>query len=294
MRILVTGVSGMLGSAMAIELSKKHEVFGTGNSTMNVPIPYKVFDLSNDSYDELIRWCRPELIIHCAALTHGNYCQNKPLNALNINGYSLQKLIDATEDSVKIIYISTDAVFPSRLHMAKENDCTFPESVYGKSKELGEFFLLNSERASIIIRTTIVGFNQYRKKKGFLEWIIDSVKAKEDISLFDDVLFTPIAIWDFIKEIDFLIYKDSYKHKLLHIAGREPCTKYKFGIAMLEALSLSTDEVKKGYISSFAERAKRSNDQTLSTTFYQKTYNRQLPSLSETIKSIKTAYYEIN
>ena len=32
-------------------------------------------------------------------------------------------------------------MFPSSLNLAKESDCVFPENVYGKSKELGEFFL---------------------------------------------------------------------------------------------------------------------------------------------------------
>lgn len=294
MRILVTGVSGMLGSSLAIELSKKHDVFGTGNSLMNIPITYKVFDLSQDSYGELIQWSQPEVIVHCAALTHGNYCQENVLEAFNINGYSLQKFMNATDDNVKIIYISTDAVFPSRLHMAKETDCPSPESVYGKSKELGEFFLLNSERNFTIVRTTIVGFNSYRNKQGFLEWIINSAKSDEEISLFDDVLFTPITIWDLIKEIDFILDKGLYEEKVLHIAGGEACTKYAFGIAMLEALSLSTDKVKKGYISRFVYRAKRSNDQTLSTDFYQKKFLRELPSLTKTIESIKTKYHEID
>ena len=170
MRILVTGVSGMLGSSLAVELSQKHKVFGTGNSVMSLPIDYRIFDLSNESYKELIDWSQPELIIHCAALTNGNYCQNNPLEAFNVNGCATKKLMDASEDHVKIMYVSTDAVFSSSLHMAKEIDCSSPENVYGKSKELGEFFLLNSNRDYLILRTTIVGLNAYRDKEGFVEW----------------------------------------------------------------------------------------------------------------------------
>ena len=76
----------------------------------------------------------------------------------------MQKILKATDPSVGIIYISTDAVFPSSLHMAKHTDCTQPESVYGKSKELAEFFLLNSDRKYTIIRTTIVGLNENKSK----------------------------------------------------------------------------------------------------------------------------------
>lgn len=288
MRILVTGVSGMLGSSLAVELSRNHKVFGTGNSEMSLPIAYKVFDLSNESYKELMNWSQPELIIHCAALTNGNYCQNNPLDAFNINGCATKKLIDASEDHVKIMYVSTDAVFSSSLHMAKEVDCTSPENVYGKSKELGEFFLLNSNRDYLIIRTTIVGLNVYTDKKGFVEWILNSVKGQETIILFDDVLFTPISIWDFILEIIFLIDQNLYESKVLHLAGGEVSTKYEFGYSLIQALSLDTAYIKKGYISKFTNRAKRSNDQTLDCLLYQKKFNRKLPKLKDTINTIKS------
>ncbi|TGV03849.1 SDR family oxidoreductase [Flavivirga rizhaonensis] len=290
MRILITGVSGMLGSSMAVELSKAHQVFGTGNSEMDLPINYCIFDLSKGSYKELIDWSKPELIIHCAALTHGNYCQKNPMEALNVNGYSVSKLLEATDEKVKLIYVSTDAVFSSGIHLAKESDCVFPENVYGKSKELGEFFILNSYRNCLIIRTTIVGMNMYRDKSGFVEWIMNSSQNNEEITLFDDVLFTPISIWDFMEEIKFLITLESFSSKILHISGNEVCTKYEFGMLLLEEFSLNVKKVKKGSINIFTDRAKRSNDQTLDCTFYQEKYNRKLPSLRKTIKTMKKVY----
>lgn len=286
-RILITGASGMLGSSLAIDLSRSHNVFATGNSKMSLPLNYKIFDLSNESYKELIDWSKPELIIHCAALTNGNFCQNNPFDAFNINGYATKKFLDATEDYVKIIYISTDAVFTSSLNMAKEIDCTFPDNVYGKSKELGEFFLLNSNRDYLVLRTTIVGLNTYSNKNGFIEWILNSVKAKETISLFDDVLFSPISIWDFISEINFLVNKSSYKHKIFHLAAVEAISKYEFGKLLIKSLSLDLSYIKKGNISKFIDRAKRSNDQSLDCTFYQKIFNRKLPKIQDTIRTIK-------
>ena len=111
----------MLGSSLAIELCKeKYKVFGTGFSKISLPIDYKVFDLKTDSYKTLIEWSNPEIIIHCAALTDGNYCENNFKDAFNINSFSVKKLIENSKDNVKIIYISTDAVFSSKLNMAKK------------------------------------------------------------------------------------------------------------------------------------------------------------------------------
>ena len=206
MRILITGASGMLGATIVKMMSKKFTVFGTGNSEYeSIDCEYLIFDLLNDNYDELISWSNPDLIIHSGALTNSNYCNENPLEAFNINGLSVKKLIDATNDSVKIIYISTDdAVFPSERHMAKEVNPVFPENIYGKSKELGEFFLTTSNRVYTIIRTTIVGLNENNKKSGFLEWIINSSINSVYIDLFGDVIFNPISIWDLTNEISYL------------------------------------------------------------------------------------------
>jgi len=293
MRILVTGASGMLGSTLAIELSKKYKVFGTGNSDISIPIDYRVFDLSNESYKELIDWSQPELIIHCAAITNGNYCQENSLKAIDVNGVSVHKLLNATNNNTKIIYISTDAVFPSSLHMAREVDFVLPENIYGKSKELGEFFLKTSEdRPYTIIRTTIVGLNINKNKSGFVEWIINTTKENKELGLFSDVFFTPISIWSLVDEINFLIYTDNINSEILHIGG-ELCTKFDFGDKLLKMLNISTKKLSKSLISSFKDRAKRSNDQSLDSNYYYNKYDRKLVNLDQTILKIKE-YYEYN
>ena len=159
----------MLGSNMATYFSHYFDVFATGNSDVDFlgDVQYKKFDLSGDDFYRLIEWSNPDIIVHCAALTNGNYCEENPLDAFNINGVSVKKLLDSTSPNVKIIYISTDAVFPSDLHMANEKDNVNPQSIYGKSKELGEYYLINSNRDYLIIRTTIVGLNLNKKKSSF-------------------------------------------------------------------------------------------------------------------------------
>lgn len=291
--LLITGATGMLGATLVKVFQKNFEVYATSTHSNGLDYfkHFKTFDLFKESYKELMDWANPEVIIHCAALTNGNYCENNPEQAFLINGIAVKKILSSTNQNVKIIYISTDAVFPSNLHLAAEDDCTLPESVYGKSKEIGEFFLRNSNRDYKIIRTTIVGFNENKQRQGFLEWIISSVKNKEEIMLFDDVIFTPITIWDLAKVLRKIIENfSSISNKILHVVGTEFCTKYEFGILLLEAINLPKDSIKRGKISLFIERAKRSNDQTLSCKHSQKILNLNLPSIKDTIENIKANY----
>jgi len=289
--VLITGASGMLGATLVNELKNDFNVFATGSS--NFPEQYsnyKKFDLRSESYEELIEWADPDIILHGGALTNGNHCEQKPYDAFAINGISVRKFLEATNKNIKIIYISTDAVFPSSVHLAKEDDIVCPENVYGKSKELGEFFLnITEDRSYTIIRTTIVGLNINKRRKSFLEWIISSAKDHEKFGLFTDVVFCPISIWDLANEIRFIICKN-VDEKVFHIAG-ELCTKFDFGEKLLNALNIRTEMLSKTLITSFGNRAKRSNDQSLDSAYYQNKYNRRLPTLDETISKIKN-YYE--
>ena len=83
------------------------------------------------------------------------------------------------------------------------------------------------------------------------------------------------------------INKNSYKHKIFHLSGDDAISKYEFGKLLIKSLSLNLSYINKGKISKFTERAKRSNNQTLDCTFYQKIFKRKLPKIQDTIKTIK-------
>jgi dTDP-4-dehydrorhamnose reductase len=289
--ILITGASGMLGALLVNDLKDEYNIYATGNSFFKEQhSQFMKFDLKSDCYLELIEWANPDIIIHSAALTNGNFCEENPNDAFNINGVSVHKFLKATHSAVKIIYISSDAVFPSNLHLAKELDCVSPENVYGKSKELGEFFLKTSiDRNYTIIRTTIFGLNLNPGKTGFVEWIINTAKEGNELGLFTDVLFTPISIWDLANEIKFLINTDNINSECLHIAG-EICTKFEFGYRLLDSLSIPTKTLSKSFISSYKDRAKRSNDQSLASNYYSEKYQRELVSLDQAILKLKDHY----
>ena len=290
-RLLITGANGMLGNALFEELSTSFEIYLTGSQPQSV-INYKnyfQFDLSNQNYEELIFWSNPEIIIHCAAIIDSNYCEKFPRIAFEINSFSITKFIEVLPPSTRFIYISSDAVFPSSMHFPAENELTYAESVYGKSKELGEFFLLNSSIEYTIIRTTVVGYNFKRENFSLAEWIISSAKNGKKISLFEDVMFTPISIWDFAKQIK-LVLKSKYIKQRLHLAGTEICSKYDFGIKLLNSIGASIENVSKGTIDKMPSSANRSRDQSLNCNYYQSSENIILPDINQTINSLKENY----
>ena len=281
----------MLGTALFDELKNRHNLFLTGTQNQSVVKfhNYLKFDLSSQSYKELIDWSKPDIVIHCAAIVDGTLCEKKPQLAFEINSYSVLKFIEFLPETTKFIYISSDAVFPNYLNYPTENDFTNSNNIYGKSKELGEYFILNSSMDYTIVRTTLVGFNFYKENNSLAEWIIDSVRKSKNITLFDDVKFTPISIWDFAGLIE-LVLGTNYRKSKLHICGSEVSTKYEFGIKLLNAIHLSTDYVIKESINNFKLNSNRSNDQSLNSNFFEKAENILLPNLEKTIISLKNNY----
>jgi dTDP-4-dehydrorhamnose reductase len=290
-RVLITGANGMLGISISEELQNYFNLYLTGKQEKSVinHTNYLKFDLSNQNYIELVNWANPDIVIHCAAITDGCYCQNNPIQAFEINSFSVVKLIDKLPDSTRFVYISTDAVFPSFIKYPTEKDLTYSESVYGKSKEVGEFFLLNSKIDYTIIRTTIVGYNCYKENNSFVEWIVKSAKNNKEISLFDDVKFTPISIWDFSKLI-VKVLKPDYSKKKIHIAGNEICTKYDFGIKLLNSIGLPTHKITQASINNMKLRANRSNNQSIDCDYFQSLEKIKLPDIQQTINSLKNNY----
>lgn len=283
--ILITGASGMLGATLVQRLQKSHNVFATGRLQFqdNPAKLFMEFDLTSESYDMLLNWSNPEMIIHCAAITNVDYCENNPEEAVVINAESVQKFFKC-RPNVKIIFISSDAVFPDGIHMANEKDQILPGNIYGKTKETGENYINDNLGSHLTIRTTIIGKNINPNSSSFVEWIVKSVREGKEINLFEDVIFTPISIWDFADELEWIIDHDLIG--LFHIVGKDCINKYKFGYEICNRLDLNTKLLKKSCIENRNFIARRSKDQTLDSSCYQRFTNRKLPSIEQTIESV--------
>jgi len=291
MRILITGASGMLGATFIEKWRDKFEIFATDKESFtNSPAKnFMGFDMLNDSYDVLINWAKPDVIIHCAAITNVDYCEDNTEQAMAVNAESVNKSLKYGSNA-RLIFISSDAVFPDGIYMATEKDQTSPENIYGKTKEAGEKYIKDASGNHIAIRTTIVGKNINPSYQGFVEWIVNSVKNGKEIMLFEDVLFTPITIWHLANEIEWII--SSNISGIIHVAGCEPISKYDFGKKICEGLELDTNLIKKGSMDNVKFNAKRSNDQTLDSGFYNSISNRTLPSADETVNIIVKHFQE--
>lgn len=277
-RVLVTGMSGMLGGVLAKAWLQKYR--------LSTVMGKQQFNFALDDYERLYQVTRPDVVVHAAALTNLEYCENNPEETLLVNGKSVGKLVSAMPEA-RVIFISSDAVFPPNTKNATENTETNPQTIYGQAKELGEQLLLKAKNGSII-RTTIVGRNINKPGSSLTEWIVNSLKNKQEITLFDDVWFTPISVWHLREALEWVIENET--PRILHIAGGERVTKYQYGFELARMLKLPTKLIKKGKLRDSGMTAKRSNEMSLDSSLYEKLSGNKLPNLKEVIRMIADSY----
>ena len=178
-KLLITGVSGLLGNNLTYYFKNKYEILGLYNShpiTVN-GIRTEKCDISHkDSIKRIIHEFNPSIIIHCASLTNIDQCEIDKDITKKINVLSTKHLVECVANKdVKLIYISTDAVYDGIKGDFSENDNINPLNYYGLSKYEGELEITKKEN-SLIFRTNIFGWN-IQDKKSLGEWILDELRA---------------------------------------------------------------------------------------------------------------------
>jgi dTDP-4-dehydrorhamnose reductase len=150
MRILLTGVTGQVGRALAPRLQE----FGT------IAAPKRAeFDLSKpDSLRAVLDQLKPDLIINPAAYTAVDRAEDERELAFLINAEAPTVIARwAAAHDVPMVHFSTDYVFDGSGNAPRREDSvTGPLSVYGASKLAGDDAIKATAGPHFIVRTSWV------------------------------------------------------------------------------------------------------------------------------------------
>ncbi len=179
MRVLVLGVSGMLGSVMLRVLAGNPalEVSGTSRShsaRQFLPQEFSekiVTGIDVENHDTLIKVLtesRPEVVVNCIGLIKQLDAANNPLLALPINAMLPHRLAHLCAlIGARLIHVSTDCVFKGTKGNYRETDSSDADDLYGKSKFLGEV----AYPGTITLRTSIIG-HELGSNRGLVDWFL--------------------------------------------------------------------------------------------------------------------------
>jgi dTDP-4-dehydrorhamnose reductase len=101
----------------------------------------------------------PQLILHTAALTRVNYCEDHPYEALAVNRDGARHVAEAAARvGARLVYFSTDYVFSGDLGGAyAETDEPGPLNAYGRSKLAGEEAVRAYSRGHVVRTAGVFG-----------------------------------------------------------------------------------------------------------------------------------------
>ncbi len=306
MRILITGACGMLGRDLVEALSKEHELFG-----IDVKDPgSRIWDLGSMEYiksditskEEIIKnicEAKPEIVIHAAAYTDVDGCEENEDLVYRINGTGTQNVALACKECKAVMaYISTDFVFDGeKKEPYLESDEPNPLSVYGKSKLEGEKHIsLLLDRYFIIRTSGLFG----KHGKNFVNTILKLAKEKKELKVVNDQISSPTYTKDLAHAIGKLLHHTSHithhtdTFGIYHISNSGSCSWCDFAQEIIHTLHIAHPPSLKPISSGELNRpAKRPKFSVLDNNRYIKTVGEPLRPWQEALKEyLKTSESE--
>lgn len=231
MRIMITGAAGQLGKELTqmLQVTEEHQIFPFNKRELDITNREQVYQICEE--------VKPNIIINCAAFTNVDLCETEVEKAYLINGLGPYYLgMAANKHSAKLIHISTDYVFSGdQQRPYTEEDTPNPQTIYGKSKLLGEELLLRGCEDFLIIRTSWLYGHQGHN---FVRTMINLSKKRNSINVVNDQFGSPSYTYDVSCAILKLMWKGT---GIYHITNQGICSWYDFAREIMKQTHSSTE-----------------------------------------------------
>jgi dTDP-4-dehydrorhamnose reductase len=210
MKIAVTGARGRLGSVL-VSLGC---------------IPLEADILSPKVLLKELDRVQPDTIIHCAAVTDVDKCENIYSNKARSVNYVGTSMVRNTFRG-RIIYISTDYVFNGREGPYKETSAPDPINYYGMTKYQGEEIIKQHQNPKdVIVRTTVLYGGH---KPDFVTKVLDQLKSNYAFEVTKSVIGTPTYVVHLADALIHLCHMD-WTPQVINIAGGNLLSRYEFAL----------------------------------------------------------------
>lgn len=175
-RVAILGSTGMAGHVVARYLEENgYTAYRASRSETNTDVSAAIDATDFKALGTWLDHVEPDTVINCIGLLR-SACENRSDLAILLNAYLPHWLKERYKNSrVKIIHLSTDCVFSGSRGNYLENDWPDGETMYDRSKALGE--IVNDK--DLTFRMSIIGpdidpqgiglFNWFMKQTGTIQ-----------------------------------------------------------------------------------------------------------------------------
>lgn len=252
--LLVTGASGLLGGRLASLLASAG--FRAVAARHRTPTPHGLpavpLDLANPaSLAAAVEQARPQAVLHCAALSDPDRCQENPAltQALNVEACAhLARLCHRR--GLRLVTLSTDLVFPGDRPYSRETDSARPLLVYAQTKLDGERVALAEAPDAAVARVALVHGRGFGLRGTASETIAWRLRAGEPVRLFTDQYRTPVDPESIARALAVLLRGSA--SGLFHLGGPERISRYQLGLRVARLLDLPAASIEASTQADFA------------------------------------------
>lgn len=183
MKVLVTGVGGQLGYDVMCELHRRGiDCCGADRAE---------FDITDFvATHKFITDYMPDAVIHCSAYTAVDKAEDESEICRAVNVVGTENIAKVCKEiGAKMIYISTDYVFPGTgEQFYKPSDATAPCNVYGKTKLEGELAVKKVLDKYFIVRISwVFGING----NNFIKTMLRLGETRKELNVVADQIGSP-------------------------------------------------------------------------------------------------------
>jgi dTDP-4-dehydrorhamnose reductase len=221
MRIVLTGAKGQLGTAMQAAL--------TGADLILVDLPE--WDITDPHQVTRLADLKPDVVVHCAAMTNVDGCARNPDLAYHVNALGTHNVALACQRAgAALVHISTNEVFDgTATEPYREFDPPHAVNAYGASKLAAEQIAARLLHKLYIVRIAwlfAVGGNNFVGK------MLELADNHGGLRVVTDEIANPTYAPDLAAAVARLIQTEHYG--IYHLTNAGYCSRYEFAVEIMK------------------------------------------------------------
>jgi len=275
MNILITGCNGQLGNEMQLleKENPQHQWFNTDVQELDITDQQAITQFVNDN--------NIDGIVNCAAYTAVDKAEENEALCQLLNAEAPAYLAHAIgQRGGWMIQVSTDYVFDGTNHTPyTEEEDTCPNSVYGKTKLVGELNVQKLCPQSMIIRTAWL-YSTFGNN--FVKTMIRLGREKTELGVIFDQIGTPTYARDLAVAIMVAVNKGIVPG-IYHFSNEGVISWYDFAKAIHRLAGITTCHVRPLHTAEYPTPAARPHYSVLDKTKIKAVYGIEIPYWEESL-----------
>jgi dTDP-4-dehydrorhamnose reductase len=264
-KLLLTGASGILGWTLCRLATKSWEVFGT---VFRHPVELSGvhmhrIDLTDErSVVDLFSAIRPDTVVHAAALSSPDYCQDHPDESEAINVTASTHIASlCSEFEIPCVFTSSDLIFDGEHAPYDEDSQANPISTYGEHKLRAETAMRARYPNTTICRLPLMFGEGSPAADGSFKRMLQAMEKGQELRLFVDEIRTPVSTSTAAQGLILALQK--LQATTLHLGGPERINRWELGCVAAEVFQIDNARLVPGHQKEVAMSAPRPRDVSL-------------------------------